>query len=103
MGKDSCCGIAMMQPVSGCDHGWPLSRMFIPSPGSRTRISGAPGLEGDCRIMRKPYQIILPILLGCFVPAVATAQSFRVQCPTSTITHPSRRVGDGAGRTLHPE
>jgi len=39
--------------------------------------------------MRKPYQIILPILLGCFVPAVATAQSFRVQCPTSTITHPS--------------
>jgi FtsP/CotA-like multicopper oxidase with cupredoxin domain len=39
--------------------------------------------------MRKPYQIILPILLGGFVPAVATAQSFRVQCPTSTITHPS--------------
>jgi len=38
--------------------------------------------------MRKPYQIILPILLVCFVPAVARAQSFRVQCPTSTITHP---------------
>src|SRR6266576_2263286 len=38
--------------------------------------------------MRKPYQIILPILLVCFVPAVGTAQSFRVQCPTSTITHP---------------
>src|SRR6266853_523299 len=38
--------------------------------------------------MRKPYQIILPILLVCFVPAVASAQSFRVQCPTSTITHP---------------
>jgi Multicopper oxidase len=39
--------------------------------------------------MRKPYQIILPMLLVCFVPAVARAQSFRVQCPTSTITHPS--------------
>src|SRR5437879_8972953 len=38
--------------------------------------------------MRKPYQIILPILLVCFVPAVGRAQSFRVQCPTSTITHP---------------
>jgi FtsP/CotA-like multicopper oxidase with cupredoxin domain len=38
--------------------------------------------------MRKPYPIILPILLVCFVPAVARAQSFRVQCPTSTITHP---------------
>src|SRR6202140_80064 len=39
--------------------------------------------------MRKPYQICLPILLVCLVPAVASAQSFRVQCPTSTITHPA--------------
>src|ERR1700694_1099387 len=39
--------------------------------------------------MRKPYQICLPILLIYLVPAVATAQSFRVQCPTSTITHPA--------------
>ena len=38
--------------------------------------------------MRKPYQIILPMLLVCFVPAVARAQSFRVQCPDTTITHP---------------
>src|SRR6202171_1134987 len=44
--------------------------------------------EGDCRVMRKPYQICLPILLVCLVPAVASAQSFRVQCPTSTLTHP---------------
>ena len=28
------------------------------------------------------------MLLVCFVPAVARAQSFRVQCPNSTITHP---------------
>src|SRR6267143_1297579 len=46
------------------------------------------GPEGDCRVMRKTYQICLPILLVCLVPAVASAQSFRVQCPTSTITHP---------------
>src|SRR6267143_5319102 len=46
------------------------------------------GPEGDCRVMRKTYQICLPILLICLVPAVASAQSFRVQCPTSTITHP---------------
>jgi len=39
--------------------------------------------------MRKPYQICLPILLVCLVPAVASAQSFRVQCPTSTTTHPT--------------
>src|SRR6266853_329561 len=47
------------------------------------------GLEGDCQVMRKPYQIILPILVVCFVPAVARAQSFRVQCPTDTVTHPA--------------
>src|SRR6267378_3649535 len=46
------------------------------------------GPEGDCRVMRKTYQICLPILLICLVPAVASAQSFRAQCPTSTITHP---------------
>ncbi len=39
--------------------------------------------------MRKPYQICLPMLLVCLAPAVASAQSFRVQCPTSTITHPT--------------
>ena len=38
--------------------------------------------------MRKPYQIILLMLVVCFIPAVARAQSFRVQCPASTITHP---------------
>src|SRR5882762_4053924 len=47
--------------------------------------------------MRNPYQIILPILVVCFVPAVARAQSFRVQCPTSTITHP---IQDANHRSL---
>jgi FtsP/CotA-like multicopper oxidase with cupredoxin domain len=40
--------------------------------------------------MRKPYQIILPMLLVCFIPAAARAQSFRVQCPTDTVTHPAK-------------
>jgi FtsP/CotA-like multicopper oxidase with cupredoxin domain len=39
--------------------------------------------------MRKPSQVWYPILLLCLATAVASAQSFRVQCPTSTITHPS--------------
>jgi len=39
--------------------------------------------------MRKLYQIGLPILAICLTAVAANAQSFRVQCPTSTITHPS--------------
>ena len=39
--------------------------------------------------MRKPYQVWLPILLVAFATVAASAQSFRVQCPTSTITHPT--------------
>jgi FtsP/CotA-like multicopper oxidase with cupredoxin domain len=38
--------------------------------------------------MRKIYRILLPALL-CLAPLTASAQSFRVQCPTSTITHPA--------------
>jgi hypothetical protein len=38
--------------------------------------------------MRKPHQVWLPILLICLGTVAASAQSFRVQCPTSTITHP---------------
>jgi Multicopper oxidase len=38
--------------------------------------------------MKKAHQIWLPILLVCFATVAASAQSFRVQCPTSTITHP---------------
>jgi FtsP/CotA-like multicopper oxidase with cupredoxin domain len=39
--------------------------------------------------MRKPYQVWLPILLVCLATVAASAQSFRVQCPTTTITHPA--------------
>jgi len=39
--------------------------------------------------MKKLYQAVLFVLLCCLTPLVASAQSFRVQCPTSTVTHPS--------------
>jgi len=38
--------------------------------------------------MRKTHQVWLPLLLVCVATVVASAQSFRVQCPTNTITHP---------------
>jgi FtsP/CotA-like multicopper oxidase with cupredoxin domain len=38
--------------------------------------------------MNKTYQIWLLILSVCLISVSANAQSFRVQCPTSTITHP---------------
>jgi hypothetical protein len=39
--------------------------------------------------MKKLHQAVLFVLLCCLTPLVTNAQSFRVQCPTSTITHPS--------------
>ena len=38
--------------------------------------------------MKKLCQVLLILLFVCLVPLVVNAQSFRVQCPTSTITHP---------------
>jgi Multicopper oxidase len=39
--------------------------------------------------MKKLYQAVLYVLLCGLAPLVANAQSFRVQCPNSTITHPN--------------
>src|SRR5690242_20211090 len=39
--------------------------------------------------MRKMRQICFLIILICLAIAMANAQSFRVQCPTTTITHPA--------------
>ena len=39
--------------------------------------------------MRKQSRFWLPILITCFATFNANGQSFRVQCPTSTITHPA--------------
>ena len=38
--------------------------------------------------MKKLYKILLPTLLF-LAPLTVSAQSFRVQCPTSTLTHPT--------------
>ena len=38
--------------------------------------------------MRKSSQVWIPILLVAFATVAASAQSFRVQCPTFTVTHP---------------
>jgi hypothetical protein len=38
--------------------------------------------------VRKLYQRFFPIFVVALAPAIASAQSFRVQCPNSTITHP---------------
>ena len=38
--------------------------------------------------MRKFYHLLSAVLVFSLAPVIASAQSFRVQCPTSTITHP---------------
>src|SRR5467141_2304516 len=44
--------------------------------------------QGGQTVMRKLHRICLLIAFICLATGVARAQSFRVQCPTSTITHP---------------
>src|SRR5437879_11121003 len=46
--------------------------------------------------MKKLCQVLLPLLFVCLVPLVVNAQSFRVQCPTSTITHPVAATSEPA-------
>src|SRR5882757_5377565 len=38
--------------------------------------------------MRTLYQVWMPIFLVCLVAATANGQSFMVQCPDHTLTHP---------------
>jgi FtsP/CotA-like multicopper oxidase with cupredoxin domain len=59
------------------------------SPIETKALFAPAGPEGGRTVMRKPYQVWLPILLVCLATVAASAQSFRVQCPISTITHPS--------------
>jgi len=67
--------------------------------------------RGDYRVMRRLSQLWLPILLVCFGPAVASAQtppveqgggSFKVQCPTATIRHPGSTATGGTGTVVNP-
>src|ERR1700686_5119551 len=48
--------------------------------------------------MRKPYQIWLPIVFVFLATLTASAQSFRVQCPTATTLHsnPPKVTDQGA-------
>jgi Multicopper oxidase len=56
--------------------------------------------------MKRLIQVLLPMLVVCLAPIVASAQveqgggSFRVQCPTSTIRHPG---GAAPVVTPHPD
>jgi len=47
--------------------------------------------------MKKAFEIWVPILLICFATLDASAQSFRVQCPASTITHPASSPNSPTG------
>ena len=46
--------------------------------------------------MKKAFEIWVPVVLICFATVGASAQSFRVQCPTSTITHPGNNNAEPA-------
>jgi len=49
--------------------------------------------------MRKPYQVWISMLIVAFAAVAASAQSFRVQCPTTTITHPITGTNCGTNPT----
>ncbi len=49
--------------------------------------------------MRKLFQVCIPIFIAALVTVAASAQSFRVQCPASTITHPLSGANCGKNPT----
>ena len=51
--------------------------------------------------MRKSSQVWIPILFVALATVAASAQSFRVQCPTSTITHPANLTNVNAEPTYN--
>src|ERR1035438_1403926 len=58
------------------------------------------GGGGEERMSSRNAGVILPLLaLVCFAVVPASAQSFRVQRPTSTITHPSALNNNNAEPT----
>ena len=57
------------------------------SPISTKALRAPVGTEGGRTFMKKQLQVWLPILLVCFATVAASAQSFRVQCPNTTIMH----------------
>src|SRR5579864_4075863 len=55
--------------------------------------------EGGRTAMKKSLQVWLPLVLVFLATLGASAQSFRVQCPTSTITHPQTGTSCSANPT----
>src|SRR5207253_2878299 len=66
-----------------------LVRGYRPLKDQRGAAGAPASQEGGCTAMRKSSQVWLPILLVSLATAIASAQSFRVQCPTFTLTHPT--------------
>jgi len=52
--------------------------------------------------MRKSYQVWLPVFLVCLATVAASAQSFKVQCPTTTITHPNAAANNSEPAYIGP-
>ena len=52
--------------------------------------------------MSKLQQVTLLVVLVCLAIGAASAQSFRVQCPTSTITHPNAANNDSEPAYVGP-
>src|SRR5258708_2254188 len=75
----ACLGAMMLPPETAHE---------IPRGRRRRNVGARRSGKGECQVMtKKMYKMLLPTLL-CLAPLAASAQSFRVQCPPSTITHP---------------
>jgi hypothetical protein len=54
-------------------------------------------ITGGHNAVRKLYQLLVPVIVFGLAPVFASAQSFRVQCPTGTITHPASNTASPTG------
>jgi FtsP/CotA-like multicopper oxidase with cupredoxin domain len=76
--------------LSGTTGKQTVPLLFSNPPATETRRRLAPpGPEGGRKVMRKVYQVCFSMLLVCLATIAASAQSFRVQCPSTTSLHPT--------------
>src|SRR5271166_1853731 len=71
---------------------WSNSVTLSNDPGRNIKTplrAAARGRGGESMTSRTAGITVFVVVLACVAVLPATAQSFRVQCPTSTITHPS--------------
>src|SRR3954466_5720929 len=52
--------------------------------------------EGGQTFMTKSHQVWLLVLLVCVVSLAANAQTFKLQCPSTTTLHPGQSSDQGA-------